>query len=51
MFVKQNGESKVAATALSKAHSDIVNKFVKENLEEPQWKVTDAKMLWSQAFF
>ena len=45
MIVKQNGESKVAATALSKAHSDIINKFVKENLEEPQWKVADAKIV------
>ena len=45
MFVKQNGESKVAATALSKARSDIVNKFVKENLEESQWKFADTKIV------
>ena len=45
MIVKQNGESKVAATALSKAHNDIVNKFVEENLEEPQWKVADANIV------
>ena len=30
MFVKQNGESKVAATALSKAHNDIVNRLLKK---------------------